>query len=397
MPVIRPGLQRSDLPYIYLRSHGYTGGNGNAALTAAIAEAAAANYEAVIHIRPDEVVTLTDDFDFVRTRLFSEGEIVLTDGKTLTFGGNAVLGDYVESYIRLIWNGINQPSAAAPQVRIRGMKGSKFVIGYAQSVQLQALGLVAADASNAYNVFEFFNAHDVDITGDNGGWVNSNRITGRITKLTIDSTDDSYPHNGNIINGMFEACDIDIGYAGSNTLIGRFEGAGTIDLTADAFNHVFLREWDDYGNEDPAKDFGPTITDAGTNNLFNRRSWLAMRQFYYRADHVNSGAAAWSEISNQTIQVRAGDLVKFNVLTGTGIRAGLLLKDFDDTDISATGTASGTMTSISGFYGRTAGADMTAGSYVMQILQSGMAQIQWIVGASEQAALAVVETEVRGR
>jgi hypothetical protein len=121
-----------------------------------------------------------------------------------------------------------------------------------------------------------------------------------------------------------------------------------------------------------------------------------LRQFFYRADHVAAGTAAFTEFSDQTFDVRAGDVFKLNVLEGTGVRVGVLLTSFAGADISEAQTESSLLTSISGFYGRTAGTDMTVGSYLLRIKQAGVARVVWLVGASEQAALARVETEVRG-
>lgn len=388
---VDPWQKRSDMPSLIFKPGGV---DDTAGLIAAIATVNSTTTKGTIVVPYGTQLRITDDVDFGLVSFDCNTWINLTPDKQLIWGGSSINAHPVFIRIETIWDGTSvAPTLTKPQVVISGLKHAHAWLYRGAWVELYADGSVTARNSTAYNTIQS-NFKKLSIYGVSGGWVNQNKVAGRVINMTIGG-DGSYVHNNNEIDGTFEGASISLDHAESNLIRGRFEASNTVSCSSTATNNHFIQTWSRNGRAADALLFNAAISDSGFGNKFSTIGWSLREKLLHARAVVASGTTAWTWVTDtdKTLIVYAGTLVRFSV-KGTGFRPYVLLTNLDGTALDTLSNITGTNFNQSTADGVYFPADVGNNTYALAINVDCIARVRWRVGSAATGALAVCSIDV---
>lgn len=291
-------------------------------LAAAIADAGGPQLDQLA----DKTARLTAPLDLQRIYELDLKGYVFIDhaGIGLTVGGEATNGNLKHLNFNRVSGAAFTPRAA-PDIVFQGVKYASVDIRNAPWVRFFADGNVASIGSSYYNDIRLGSVVDFEVTGQNGGPLNENLVTGgRISGSVTFSGD--YDHNGWTFNknDLEGAVTINLQRGlGLRFIDQRLEppssGTATVTFGANTIGNLLEKSFNDGGVDNhvrpPRNWANTTITDSGLTNVVRHSSMLDY-------DHVplvvlspetvilDNGSSEWPTTANIT--------PGFKKLTATG-------------------------------------------------------------------------------
>lgn len=268
-----------------------------------------------------------------------EDSIVMDYGQTVTIGKTANTSKPL--FVDIPNIGDTDPTKyftdrTTPFLCIFGTKSMFANIGRCPMLQLKADG-TDADVNRrsvAYCILHLGQVYKVHLSGVNGGWINENWFTGRVTKILIDS-DGSYVHNNNRFDVTVENGDISLTNAADTQITARLEGTNTVSFgSASRVNRILQKLTSSLQTREILLPINATITDNGLGNVAVREHAL-----YYQkcpvtvATRANNTAAFTTIVTTTMFAVSKGDLIIMDVPAASVFRMSVFAYDASKTVI----------------------------------------------------------------
>lgn len=271
-----------------------------------------------VFIPAGRIFKLASSIDLTGVNILSEGVITTPDGVVVDVGATAVSGVPKSIRINAIWNGSSFSKNTTPNLRIVGAKHLILEIGRCPWIQLVADNDDAdvQKRSIAYCRIIFGLCDQLDLIGNNGGWINENYFFGRLLQLNLSSTGATrYQHNTNNFDCVLEESTITLSQARGNTITARLEGTNVITCGAESIANRIIQTYTASNIENALQEgVQATITDSGVSNSFYHR---AVNDFQWaktlNVDFISSVASFTFFDASEKQYVKAGDVVCFDI------------------------------------------------------------------------------------